>query len=318
MTRLVVARVAQAVPLLLFVSLGVFALIHAMPGGPVELYLSNPNVRPADVERLRRALGLDQPLTVQYVRWLTSFVRGDWGFSLADGRPVLDRLVERVPATVELVGTALAIGFVAAMPAGVAAAAWRGRAFDRVTGVAAMVAVSIPVFWFGLLMQLVFAVGLAWLPSAGRSGFGDPSWVDRLQHIVLPASVLATVQAAIWSRYLRVSMVEVLASPFVAATRARGVPEAMVLWRSALRPALPPFLTIVLLDAAMVVSGAVVTESVFAWPGVGSLFTEALARRDYTVLMAFLMVIACVVVAANLAADVLGAWLDPRARGRAT
>ncbi len=315
MHRLLVQRLLQAIPLLLIVSLLVFALIHAAPGGPLTLYLSNPNVRPADIERLRRALGLDQPLWQQYLAWLCAFVRGDWGYSYADGRPVLDRLLERLPATLELIATSMALGALVALPLGIVGAVRRHGWFDRLTTVLSFAGISLPVFWFGLLLQLVFAVTLGWLPSSGRSGMGGGGFVDRVEHLVLPAGVLALVHAAAWSRYLRASMSQVLRQPFMIAARARGVPDRTLWLRHALRNALIPVLTVVLLDAAIMVSGAVVTESVFAWPGVGSLFTESLARRDYTVLMAFLMLSSCAVVALGLVADLLYGRLDPRVGG---
>ena len=307
-------RLGQALPLLLIVSALAFALIHAAPGGPLTLYLSNPNVRPEDIERLRHALGLDRPLWYQYVAWLAAFVRGDWGYSFADGRPVLERILERVPATLELISCSMALGVILAVPLGVIGAVRRRGWFDRVTSAFALAGVSLPVFWFGLLVQLLFAVMLGWLPSSGRTSVGDGGVADRLQHLVLPASVLALVHAAGWSRYLRASMITVLGQPYVALARAKGVSSTAVWFRHAFRNALIPMLTIVMLDAAIMVSGAVVTESVFAWPGVGSLFTEALARRDYTVLMAFLMLSSVAVTALNLAADVVYGWLDPRVR----
>jgi peptide/nickel transport system permease protein len=314
--RLLIQRLLQAVPLLLIVSLLVFALIHAAPGGPLTLYLSNPNVRPADIERLRRALGLDQPLWRQYLAWLGAFVRGDWGYSYADGRPVLDRLLERLPATLELIASSMALGALLALPLGIVGAVRRHGWFDRLTTGLAFAGISLPVFWFGLLLQLVFAVTLGWLPSSGRSSVGGGGFVDRMEHLVLPASLLALVHAAAWSRYLRTSMSQVLRQPFMIAARARGVPGRTLWMRHALRNALIPVLTVVLLDAAIMVSGAVVTESVFAWPGIGSLFTESLAKRDYTVLMAFLMLSSCAVVALGLVADMVYSRLDPRVGGR--
>jgi peptide/nickel transport system permease protein len=305
-------RAALAVPLLLVVSLLVFALIHAAPGGPLALYLDNPNVRPEDVARLRAAMGLDRPLAEQYVAWLAAFARGDWGYSYADGRPVLDRLLERVPATLELVGVSTLVAVPVALAVGVLSATRRG--FDRVAVVAAVAVMSLPVFWLGLVLQLVFGTALGWLPSSGRASFAGGGLADRAAHVVLPAAVLAAAHAAGWSRYLRGSMRDVLAMPFASAARARGVGERRVVLRHALRQALPPFATVVLLDASIMASGAVVTESVFAWPGVGSLFTESLARRDYTVLMAFLMCTTAAVVVLGLAAD-LAVWaLDPRTR----
>ena len=310
--RFLVRRFAQAVPLLFVVSVVVFLLIHAAPGGPLAIYLANPNVRPADLERLRRALGLDRPLWQQYWAWLWAFVRGDWGYSFSDGRPVVVRIVERLPATIELVAVSLACALALTMPVGVAAAVRRGGWFDRAAMIASMAGVALPAFWFGLLLQMIFAIGLGWLPSSGRAAPAGGDLVDRLQHLVLPTAVLAIVLASGWSRYLRGSMIETLSQPFVAAARARGVPERRVVLRHALRNALGPLVALVTVDAALLVSGAVVTESVFAWPGLGSLFTEALARRDYTVLMAMLMLSAAAVVAFNIAADVAHANVDPR------
>lgn len=316
MLRLIARRVLQGVPLLLLISAVVFALLQAVPGGPLAAYLENPNVRPADIERLRRAMGLDAPAGVQYVRWLAAFVRGDWGYSYADGRPVLDRVLERIPATLELVGASTVLALFVSMPVGIVSAL-RRRA-DQFIGVLAVAGISLPVFWFGLLLQLVFANQLGWLPSSGRQSFGSSALSDRLQHLVLPALLLAGVQGAAWSRYLRRTMRETLALPFIGAARLRGLPESRLVLRHALPNALAPFVTVVLLDAAMLVSGAVVTESVFAWPGVGSLFTESLVKRDYPVLMAFLMCGAVAVIVLNLVADVAVQRLDPRSRENAS
>jgi peptide/nickel transport system permease protein len=312
MLRIAGRRLAQGLPLLFIVSLIVFALIHAAPGGPLATYLDNPNVRPEDIARLRTAMGLDRSLPVQYISWLAAFVRGDWGYSYADGRPVFARIVERIPATIQLVVSGSVLAILIALPTGVCAAA--SRRFDRITSPLAIAGISLPVFWFGLVLQLVFALRLGWLPTSGRSSFGAGDLGDQIAHLVLPAVLLAVVQAAAWSRYLRRAMLEVLGRPFVRAARARGIPEWRVLLRHALPSALPAFVTVVLLDAAMMASGAVVTESVFAWPGVGSLFTEALVKRDYTVLMAFLMCGSVAVVVLNLVADLAVLALDPRAR----
>jgi peptide/nickel transport system permease protein len=311
--RFAARRLAQAVPLLLVVSLLVFALIHAVPGGPLSLYLENPNVRPQDIERLRRAMGLDRPLGVQYLTWLAAFVRGDWGYSYADGRPVIDRMLERVPATLQLVGVSTLVAVIVSLVAGTVSAVRRDA--DRVAGIATVAGLSIPVFWLGLVLQLILSNALGWLPSSGRSSFlADNDLGDRLAHLVMPVTVLVIAHAAGWSRYLRGSMRLALAQPFVNAARARGVSEQRIVLRHALKHAVLPFATVVLLDASIMASGAVVTESVFAWPGVGSLFTEALAKRDYTVLMAFLMCASIAVVTLGFIADVAVHALDPRTR----
>ena len=277
-------RLAQALPLLLIISLLVFGLIHAAPGGPLSLYLDNPNVRPEDIERLKRAMGLDKPLGTQYLSWLASFVRGDWGYSYADGRPVTERMLERVPATLQLVGISTVVAVIVSIVVGVGAAVRRG--VDHAASIGAVAGLSVPVFWLGLVLQLLFSNTLGWLPSSGRASFVGGGLGDRLAHLVLPVTVLAVAHAAGWSRYLRGSV----------------------------RLALLPFATVVLLDASIMASGAVVTESVFAWPGIGSLFTEALAKRDYTVLMAFLMCASVAVVTLSFLADVAVHALDPRTR----
>ncbi len=315
MIRFIVRRFAQSVPLLLVISLLVFALIHAAPGGPLSTYLENPNVRPEDIERLRKAMGLDRPLGVQYLSWLWAFVRGDWGFSYADGRPVLDRLLERIPATLELVGVACVMALIAAVPAGIFAAI--NRRFDRFTNLFAVAGISLPVFWFGLLLQLVFAGALGWLPSSGRQSFDGGDFADRVVHLILPATVLAAAMSAAWSRYLRRAMRDTVARPFMRAARSRGLSERTLLLHHALPNALPTFVTVVLLDISMMASGAVVTESIFAWPGIGSLFTEALGKRDYAVLMAFLMCGSVAVMVLNLVADLAVHALDPRTRDAA-
>lgn len=312
MTRLILRRVLHAVPLLLILSLVLFGVLHLAPGGPLSTYLENPNVRPVDIERLRHAMGLDRPLGVQYVSWLAAFVRGDWGYSYADGRPVFDRVVERIPATLELIVSGTVLALLASVPAGVFSAS--RKRVDAVTSPFAVAGISLPVFWFGLVLQLVFASALQWLPSSGRQAFDGGDLVDRLAHLVLPATVLAVALGAAWSRYLRRSMRDALGQPHVNIARARGVPERTLLWRHALSLAAPTFVTVVLLDAAMLASGAVVTESIFAWPGIGSLFTESLVKRDYAVLMAFLMLGSMLVLLLNLCADVLVLWLDPRTR----
>lgn len=312
MGRLIVRRLMQSVPLLLLISGVVFALLQAVPGGPLAAYLESPNVRPEDIERLKRAMGLDRPLGVQYLAWLSAFVRGDWGYSYADGRPVFDRLLERVPATLELVGLSSLLALLVALPVGLLAAVRRG--IDAVSAPIVTAGISLPVFWFGLVLQLLFAIRLGWLPSSGRQSFGTTDLADRIAHVLLPALVLAIVQGAAWSRYLRRAVRETMDLPFLRAARVRGLSEPRLLLRHALPNALAPFVTVVLLDAAMLASGAVVTESVFAWPGVGSLFTEALVKRDYPVLMAFLMCGAVAVMALNLIADLVVRALDPRTR----
>ena len=314
MTGRVLHRLATTITLLLTISIAVFGLLHLVPGGPLAVYLSNPDVRPEDLERLRRALGLDQPVWRQYLQWLTGFVAGDWGYSYSDGRPVLERVVERLPATLELVGVSVLLAVAGTVPLGLAAALGWNRVWQTLATAISFAGISLPVFWFGLVLQLVFALHLGYLPSSGRTTPGDGGPADRLTHLVLPAVMLAAVHAAAWSRYLRAAVADASRQPFVAAARARGAHARVVLWQHIVRPALLPVMTVVLLDVALLAGGTVVTESVFAWPGLGSLFTEALGRRDYTLLMALVMLASTAVVLLNLIADLGYSIVDPRVR----
>jgi len=309
-------RLLRAVPLLLGLSLVVFFLLHAAPGGPLSVYLDNPNLRPEDVERLRRSLGLDRPVQEQYLRWLSAFLRGDWGYSYVDGRSAFTRIAERLPATLELMGSAFLLAAGASLALGSLAAAREGRGVDRLIGAAALGGLSIPTFWLGLMLQLVFAIGLGWFPSAGRAAPGSSGggFASRLPYLVLPATTLALFYSASWTRYLRASLAEALGQAYVQAGRARGLAGSRLVLRHAMPNALLPFLTLLALDAALLFSGAVVTETVFAWPGMGSLLVESVHRRDYSVLMGLLMTGSALIVLSSLAADLLYGLVDPRVR----
>jgi peptide/nickel transport system permease protein len=311
MAAYVAGRLLRAIPLLFGLSILVFALIHAAPGGPLTVYLSNPNVRPEDIARLERLLGLDRPLPEQYLGWLSAFVTGDWGFSYVDGRPVLERVLERAYGTLELMGTSFLLALILALALGSLAALRPGSAFDSLVKGASVVGISLPTFWLGLVLQLVFAVELRLLPTAGRMGVGGEG---RLAHLVLPALTLASFYAASWIRYIRASLSSTLSRDFVRAGRGRGIPEAILLFRHSLPNALFPLTTVLAVDFALLFSGAVVTETVFAWPGMGTLLVDSVYRRDYSVLMAILMVGSAAVVLSNLAADLIYGWLDPRVR----
>jgi peptide/nickel transport system permease protein len=311
MAAYVAGRLLRAVPLLFGLSILIFALVHAAPGGPLTVYLSNPNVRPEDIERLERLLGLDRPLHEQYLGWLSAFATGDWGFSYVDGRPVLERVLERAGGTLELMGSAFALALVSALVLGSLAALRPASLTDSVVSGASIVGISLPTFWLGLVLQLVFAVELRWLPTAGRMGVTGEG---RLAHLVLPAATLSSFYAASWIRYIRASLGATLSRDFVRAGRASGLSEMRLLVRHSLPNALFPLVTVLSLDFALLFSGAVVTETVFAWPGMGTLLVDSVYRRDYSVLMAILMVGSVAVVLSNLAADVLYGWLDPRVR----
>ncbi|UAK23782.1 ABC transporter permease [Sphingomonas nostoxanthinifaciens] len=307
-------RLLGVIPLLIGISLILFAVIHLAPGGPLDVYADNPSVTPEALARIARAYGLDRPLTVQYALWLKAMLIGDWGYSIRTGRPVLTEITERIGPTLELAAVAASVALLMAMALGVVAAARDGRRIDRVIELVTLGGLSIPVFWLGLVLQYLFSVKLGWLPSAGLETIGGSSFGDRLAHLVMPAAVLAFATGAAWTRYLRAGMIDALRQDYVRTAYAKGLSRPAVLLRHGLRNAIVPAISIIALDLASLISGAVITEAVFAWPGIGSLFVESLDGRDYPVLMGVLLAGSAAVILANLLADLVQGLLDPRLR----
>jgi peptide/nickel transport system permease protein len=318
MGRYIVRRILQAIPLLLLVSIAMFALIHLLPGGPVGVFL-NPRLSAAGRAALNQRFGLDQPLWVQYYKWLFNAFTGDFGFSFATNQPVLEVLGEHFPPTLELFSTALILALIVAILIGTISAVRQGTATDYTLTTLAYFGISMPVFLIGLLAQGTFGVWLHVLPTSGIDTAGivyDPfnAFWDFLNHLLLPMLVLSITFVAEWSRYMRSSMIEVRKQDYIRTARAKGVSISKVLARHALRNALIPLITIVAIDFGAIAGGAAITESVFSWPGMGQLFIDSLEARDYPVLLSMLVLGAVFVIAANLIADILYALMDPRIR----
>jgi peptide/nickel transport system permease protein len=312
MRTFLVRRLLAAIPTLGAVSIAIFLLLHSAPGGPMAVYANNPNVDPEDLKRLEQSLGLHDPYPVQYVKWLGSMLTGNWGVSYKYARPVSAILGERIVATLSLVLASLVIAAAIAVPVGVLGAVAR-PAIQRVIGAASMLAVSVPTFWLGIVVLLFLSVKVRWLPSGGMATIGiEFSLADRLWHLVAPAAVLATLEIAGWSRYLRSMLLESMRQDYVKTARAKGLTEARVVLRHAFRNALLPLITLLGLQGGRLVGGAMITETVFSWPGMGRLLVESLAARDYPVLMAAFMLMSALVIAGNLAADLTYGVADPR------
>ncbi|MFQ5600682.1 MAG: ABC transporter permease [Candidatus Krumholzibacteriia bacterium] len=313
MARYALRRLAGAAPLFVLITAICFFLIHLVPGGPLAaLELRH---RGEDIERLRLALGLDRPVIVQYFMWLSRFLRGDLGDSLMTGEPVSRMILERLPATLELMGTALVLSLAVGIAVGIVSAVRRGTWIDHTLGALSLIGLSVPVFWLGVVCLLVFSAHLGWLPASGRGPVGEAfSLLERLRHLVLPASVLAAVQVPLWSRYMRGSLLDVLGEDHVRTAHAKGLPRRQVVLRHAVRPALNPVITLLGLQVPALFTGAVITEKVFAWPGIGRLFYDTVRRFDYTGLMGILAIAAALIILGNLAADLTNARLDPRIR----
>lgn len=308
-------RLLQTVPLLFGISIVLFAVIQAAPGGPEASLLETGRfIDPEVIEAYRERLGVDQPVPVQYFRWITAAVTGDLGVSFSTTRPVGEMIAERLPATLELMGSAFLLAALMAAALGIFSAMRPYTLLDHTATGVSFLGIAMPVFWFALILQLVFAVWLGWLPVAGTETVGDTSLFDHLRHLVLPAIVLSFRYVAGWSRYLRGSLLGVLKTDYIRTARAKGLPEHKVVGVHALRNALIPVVSVMALNLADLFSGAVITETVFAWPGIGRMFVQAMFARDYPLLMGILLLGSTMVVVFNLAADVVYGLLDPRIR----
>src|SRR5438093_6313310 len=299
-----------------------FLLLHAAPGDPAERLLG-PTATTEQVAALRHALELDRPLPVQYASWLGRFVRGDWGTSIATGRPVWTMLRTAWPATARLVALSLLLSYALGLLVGTIQAARSRSRLDTALSVASVTLFALPGYWLGLMLMMLLTYWLRLLPAFGAAGMdadflaGWPWVADQLRHLALPLLTLTVIGVGGTARFARGAMLDVLAQPFVAVARAKGVSETRVLSRHVLRNALSPMLTLLGLSLPALFSGAVFVEAVFAWPGVGRIMVEAVQSRDYPVVMAATAVSAVLVVAGNLLADLLAAWADPRVRGAA-
>ena len=304
MIRFLLRRLVLTIPVLLGVATLVFALIHIVPGDPVQSMLGE-SAAPADVAELRRRLGLDQPLYAQYLGFLRGAVVGDLGRSLRTNQPVTAAIAERLPATFELALAAMTMAIVFAVPLGILAAVRAGSAVDLGATTLALVGISIPNLWLGPLLAIVFSVGLGWLPVSGRG---------TLAHLVLPSITLGAPLAAVLARMTRASVLDELRELYVLAARARGLSKTRAVLRHALRNSLIPIVTVVGLQFGAVLTGAVITETIFAWPGVGRLLIQSITFRDYPLVQGCILMIAVTYVAMNLLTDVLYGLLDPRIR----
>jgi len=304
--RYVLWRLVLALPTVLGVVTAVFLLIHLIPGDPVDVMLGETALA-ADREVLRHQLGLDRPLPAQYGVYLRRLARGSLGRSIAGGRPVRRMIVARFPATLELAAAGLLVAMMIAFPLGIAAAARPRTAVDAAGTTVALVGAVIPSFWLGPMLMLIFAVWLGWLPVSGRGG---PA------HVVLPAVTLGLGMAALLTRLLRASLLERVGEDYVRVARAKGASPSRALLRHALPTALLPVFTLIGLQAGALLSGAILTETIFSWPGLGRLTVQAIQTRDYPLVQGCVLVIALTYVVVNLVTDLLCAWLDPRVRTR--
>lgn len=320
LAKYVARRFLASVIVLLGVTLITLVLMDRTRGTYVPGIDLNPSLRPEDIARLRANLGLDRPFYVWYLSWLWSALHGDFGHSMIDGSTVMSHILDRLPNTIELTGTAIVIGLFVAIPVGVIGALRRGSKTDHAMTVVSVAGFAVPQFWMGLLLILIFSVtleqhGLPWLPSSGAySAVNGGDIIDRLVHLILPATVLSFFYVSVWSRFIRSSMLEVLSQDYIRTARAKGMSERRVVYLHGLRNALIPLITLIGLELPGLVSGGLVVEVVFGWPGIGKLAFERALQYDYTTVMGVTFFAAVLVIGGNLIADILYGVADPRIR----
>jgi len=298
------SRLASALFVIFGVTCLVFLFLHMVPGDPVEVMLGE-SAQPADREALRHALGLDQPLLTQFGQYMGNLLQLDLGKSLYSQRPIVDMLIERIPATVQLAVSSLVVAVLIAFPLGVLAAVKKDSHWDQGAMGLSLIGVSIPNFLMGPILILVFSLWLGWFPVSGRDGFVS---------LILPALTLGTAMAAILSRMVRATLLETLNEDYIRTARAKGLSERLIVWRHAMRNAMLPVITLLGLQLGVLLGGAVITEVVFSWPGLGQLTIESIQRRDYPVVQACVLVISLTYVVVNTLTDLVYGWLDPRIR----
>ena len=306
-------RLLSAIPVMFIITFATFVLMQMLPGGPLAAYENNPEISQEDIERLRHEMGLDRPIPVQYWAWLKNFVRGDWGYSFATKRPVLQEIWDRLPNTLYLTGFSLILALIIAIPVGIISATRQYSIFDHITTTLTYVGRSMPVYYSGLLLIIVFSIWLRWFPSGGMHTLGKEfSIIDSLRHLFLPVVSLSTLIAAKYVRFLRTSMLEVIHQDYTRTAAAKGLHERIIIFKHAFRNAAIPLVTVVAIDLPVLFAGALFTETVYSWPGMGRLFVDSATRFDYSIVMGIVAAIAFLVVVSNLIADVVYGILDPR------
>ncbi len=306
------SKLLKFIPLLLGISLVSFFMIHLAPGDPTQIFIS-PQVKPEDLAIIKENLGLNKPLIIQYLIWLKNIFQCNWGYSFITGQPVFTMIAERIPATLLLMGSSFILTFLITIPLGIFSALKKGTLWDTLITLLAFAGMSMPTFWLAMLFILFFALQLGWFPTSGMTDFsGNPFSV--VSHLVLPVTVLTLGSLAGLIKYQRNSMLQVLDQLYIKSARARGLPEKTVIWKHALKNSLIPIITIIGLSLPGLFGGAVITEQIFGWPGMGSLGIQAIFQRDYPLIMGEIMFSSILIILGNQLADFLYTLVDPRIR----
>lgn len=311
MRRLIIKRVLQTIPMLIAVSIVSFLLIKLAPGDPVQAYIT-PEMGPADIERIRENMGLNEPIHIQYIRWVKNVLKGDLGYSLVNHRPVAAQIIERLPATIGLMLTSLVFSMIIGIVVGLLSAAAQNKLFDKIVTIISYLGISIPSFWFAMMLIYFLSLKLNLLPSIGMRTIGVHSTWDLIKHAIMPILVLSIQNIAVVARYIRSSTISQLKEEYVTVQLASGASRNEVLYKYVLKNAILPVITIVGMSLPSLVSGAFITESIFGWPGMGQLGMTAIFSYDYPLIMAITMFSSLVLILGNLLSDILYSVVDPR------
>jgi len=319
MVRYIFRRFLQAIPLIFLVSLVMFFVLQSVPGGPLSVY-TRSRITAEALEQIKHNLGLDQPLHIQYIRWLSRAIQGDLGVSYDTQRPVLTEIIDRLPATLYLIGTVFVVVLILSILIGVFSAIRQYTKSDILVTTITFVGQALPDFWIGLMLLLISnnylinpSTGRPFLPAGGMYSIGEPfSVMDWFLHLILPALTLGLAWVSWYSRYVRASMLDVIHEDYIRTARAKGLRESVVIFKHALKNAAIPLTTMVALDLPVLVGGALFIETIFSWPGMARLFYRAVERRDYPILMGVIMVSSVAIILSGIIADIIYAYLDPR------
>jgi peptide/nickel transport system permease protein len=313
MGMMIFKRIIWTIPLVICVSMIVFSMMHLTPGGPVGTLAVNPKVSGDDLARIRENYGLDRSLPVQYLCWFRQvFFRFDLGRSLVSGRSVSSMIIERLPATLELMATAYFIALLIGFAVGVLSAVYRGRLIDQIFSITSIAGMSVPVFWTGLMVIFIFSLKLGIFPAGGRMTGGGGDAGDRLMHIILPALLLSMTYAASWGRYIRAGLLDAGRGDFIRTARAKGLGEWVIVFKHSMRNAILPAVSVMVMQLPTLFTGAVITETIFSWPGIGRLFYEGLQRQDSARVLGIVVISSMLIIVFNLAGDLINMIIDPR------
>lgn len=310
MAKTIIKRVLQTIPVLLVVVTITFVLTRMIPGDPAVTMLG-PQASPDAIATMREKMGLNEPMLQQYVNYILGVLQGDFGYSYSYSGPVMPIILSRLPSTLMITVTGLVLAILIGIPIGVESAVKQNTAFDYIFMVLALVGVSMPIFWLGLMLVLTFSVNLGWLPAMGMGNAAKGAW-DVISHMILPCICLATIPAATFARITRSSMLESINADYVKALRSRGLKESVVIWKHAFKNALPPIVTVLGLQLAGCFAGAILTETIFSWPGLGTLIVNAVNGRDYSLIQGVVLFSAVVFVFVNLVVDIVYTIINPK------